>query len=93
MATKNTIPNLDEMALTKLAKFYRSMVKTTDRKVKDLLGGNTIEDERNFVKLRQYAASKCSAIVARHEGMIAFALKEEERCDAIYETLPAKARW
>ena len=53
-------------------------------------GANTTGAVRTLVN---YALAKADAMEARVAGRINDALRLEARCDALYDSLPARCRW
>lgn len=85
--------NLDAMDQDELSAFHQRLSQHLITEARTLFP----ERPRGYIwaarTLRRYAINKRTAMKLRLDGKIGAALRYEEICDRIYETLPAFARW
>jgi len=86
--------NLDGESIESLKSFTFYQGETEKAEGFELFSGLSVHDRRWAIKgCVKYAESKLGAMQARMDGQIGLALRYEEKCETIYNSLPKKARW
>ena len=90
---QHSVPNLDAMSKSELARFAAAYSTPTEEKAVALVGKSV----RSPVKVAQlaskYAHAKKLAMGLREKGKIQEAMVYEDRCEGFYNNMPASVRW
>lgn len=86
-----TAENLDCMSIDELQRY--SDTTNAQAKRTSARAGHLIALSEALTTLSHYATIKRNAMRYREAGHIAYALRLEANCEAIYNSLPAFARW
>jgi hypothetical protein len=81
------------MTWTDLCQFERETREHPRRAANRMFGQAAIIRKAEVALLNRYARNKLEAMYYRRNGDITRALRYETYCDALYDRLPAYARW